>query len=294
MYGILQQCLGVEAVTDKEILWHAKCHQTFLHRSLFEARGADGTEWLETEVVAAAVRQCPPSTSVAALWIAMKEADVVPLGDDSLTLSLMSGRGLVPGQITELFGEAAVGKTQLLLLTVLSTCAKGGVAIYIATEDIPATRLSQLAEHVARQHQRTATELLERLFLRRVKSAAEMTDLLTSGNFDEVARLNPLRLVVLDSIAAMQWDEGFSVQQGEAWRSLAARLRVVVLIANQVRFTDDNPALGLAWSHFVHTRLHLHRYQKASVRRLSIVFSPHLPQNQVSVIITEKGVELSV
>ena len=55
------------------------------------------------------------------------------------------------------------------------------------------------------------------------------------------------------------------------------------------------PALGLAWSNMITTRIQLHRLEPGGVdasplRSLEIVFGPTLPQASISYCVTDAGV----
>ena len=140
------------------------------------------------------------------------------------TLDALLFGGLPRGTVTELSGEAGAGKTQIALQTLLThaSISLKTRAVYLVAEDIPHSRLTQIAEGVVRRLKKrdsaswtpsgadssssipTPEELLERLFIRKVESPQDIFNsfnalrgmVRTSGGAIEIG------LVVIDSIAA--------------------------------------------------------------------------------------------
>lgn len=191
--------------------------------------------------------------------------------------------GISPSGITEICGEAGVGKTQLLLrllLTVQLPYSHGGLdgkAIFISAEGMPVRRLSQMAEYMIRHKypgaDTTVSEMMSSVFLHECQEANELWDLLTY-NVPILMQQKKVKLVVLDSIAAVFRTEfGYTKQEFRErtlWlTSLSSKLRelshkygAAIVIANQVSSSlngELNPALGLTWSNCINSRIMLRK-----------------------------------
>eukprot|EP00667_Euglena_gracilis_P011626 EG_transcript_11890 len=207
--------------------------------------------------------------------------------------------GFPVGQITELCGQSATGKTQLCLqaslhVTLPVGCGPGpeGSAVYIVSEDFPHRRLYAMARHLCQRFAvpgggDPALRLLDRLHIRSIGDPAALwVTLLNLGPFIAQTR-PPVRLVVLDSVAAVfrGGEGGDAVAKADQLfrcaallRRTAAHHRLAVLAANQVTGHFDSsrgisgsssategqddlvvPALGLSWSSCLNARLMLSR-----------------------------------
>ncbi|XP_056284834.1 DNA repair protein XRCC3 [Pseudoliparis swirei] len=200
-------------------------------------------------------------------------------------------------------------------------------ALYICTEDpFPIRRLQQLIRHQARLRADVPPALVSRLqFSDRVyiEHAADLDSLQVC-----LSRRAPLllarglvRLLVVDSVAALFRSEF----QAADWLAKTKRLLTLsstlhhlslefttpVLCINQVTDVFSSsacvtgplsssvaPALGLAWANQVMVRLmmrRLHRTlihgdQSSALRRLEVVFAPHLPRSGCDAGVWREGV----
>lgn len=171
----------------------------------------------------------------------------------------------------------------------------GGGAIYIGTEgNFPQRRLDQLHEAFRRKHNdlfptrsragsaQDPSSLLHNIYIKSVSSIEQL--------FQSMLKQVPLlvqqrnvRLVIIDSIAALlrhEYGSGAAqiiersrvlFSQANQLKQIADQLQVVVVVINQVTdYVDDSrlitsdlistkkrvvPALGLAWSNCINTRL---------------------------------------
>ena len=138
---------------------------------------------------------------------------------------------------------------------------------------------------------------------------------------------NKVRLVVIDSFAAIcrtEFSSDMSAERSKHLATFGSKLKTLsdqydcpIVCVNQV---SDNfksgggspfrlsanvvPALGLAWSNTINTRLMLSRWNVPKAlhvmregnpeseieRELEIVFAPHLPQSRCKFRVTEEGV----
>lgn len=202
-----------------------------------------------------------PRVPVSMFDRARSEASYDRLSFGCPVLDAQFGGGLVPGMLTELAGESATGKTslclQLCLQAQLPLDAGGlaGRAVYLSTESAFAhKRLQQLVEAYNGRYPLTAfgqASMADGVLVQRVQSADELWALISLRLPQALAQSN-VRLVVLDSIAAIFRSEFDATTQGTIARSsvmfrlahtlgqLAERYRCVVLIVNQVSDVIDS------------------------------------------------------
>ena len=194
--------------------------------------------------------------------------------------------------ITEIVGEAGAGKTQFALSLSLQCCLPpaygglGGKAAYLCCGEgeFPFRRLAQIATSLShRLGTSSHEELLQNVQINQCHNADDVLDALKKKLPTMCASEN-VRLVVIDSIAGMVRNDYetksvcdmslrtvllFKVAKELKW--LADIYNVCVLVVNQVTAkgfenhsssnnnNDCSPALGLAWSHCVNTRICLRR-----------------------------------
>ncbi|KAK6004161.1 hypothetical protein QM012_009011 [Aureobasidium pullulans] len=175
--------------------------------------------------------------------------------DDDLDTAL--GGGFPAGQVCEITGESAAGKTQLLLTLLLAVQLAppkglGKTALYLSTEaPLSTTRLSQI---LARHPYLSSLPVSEKPSLSRVQST-QLQDLETQDHVlryqvpVQIARAN-VGLIIIDSVAANFRAEFDRVganssdalarrslqltQLGAHLRDLARSYNVAVVVANQV------------------------------------------------------------
>ncbi|XP_045790142.1 DNA repair protein XRCC3 homolog [Trifolium pratense] len=245
--------------------------------------------------------------------------------------------GIPTKSITEVVGESGSGKTQICLQLVLSAQlppSHGGLngsSLYIYTEyPFPIRRLKQLSLSLLSSHPNhlllSSSDPLSRIILRGISSAENFVELLPDIELCLrywKSRLLPIRVIVVDSIAALFRSEFgnccfdlkrrsslfFKISGG--LKSLAERFGLVVVVTNQVvDFIEGNesvrignfselcssgrrvcPALGISWANCVNSRIFLSKDQTGIkiTRFSSLVFAPHLPLSSSQFVITEKG-----
>ncbi|KAK7374809.1 hypothetical protein VNO80_08250 [Phaseolus coccineus] len=235
--------------------------------------------------------------------------------------------------ITEFVGESGSGKTQLCLQLALSAqlpSSRGGLSassIFIHTEfPFPFRRLRQLSRAFRMLHP-DLPDPCDRVFVRAVHSADELLHLIpTIETFllYSRSRWRPVRIVVIDSIAALFRSDfentGSDLRRRSSLffgisgglRRLAKKFGLAVVVTNQVvDFIGDGdvrvgnlsnglyssgrrvcPALGLAWANCVNSRVFVSRDEDGPVRRrkMSVVFAPHLPHSSCHFLINGEGV----
>lgn len=191
---------------------------------------------------------------------------------------LLGGGGLRAGEVTEVVGGAAAGKTALCLQACASALADptATVAFVDSANAFTPTRLLPLLPHADVM---TAMSALARLRCWRVHDGQSLLALLHQL-LDELASPHQegdyarnLRLVVVDCVASLlapllsSASLGHSLVSGisRALRLLATRHNLVVLVTNYVVGGDEEsrgvvkPALGESWGMTSATRLYVHR-----------------------------------
>jgi len=245
--------------------------------------------------------------------------------------------GIPTKSVTELVAESGSGKTQICLQLVLTAQlppSHGGLSassLYIFTEyPFPIRRLKQLSRSFLSSNPGVGTtDPLDRVFLRGIYSAEEFVDFLPDIELLLTywkSRLRPVRVIVVDSIAALFRSEFensmldlkrrsslfFKISGG--LKTLAERFGLVVVVTNQVvDLIEENeglrignfsnlyssgrrvcPALGLSWANCVNSRIFLSREEfgegSRKLRTFRVVFAPHLPQCCSEFVITGEGV----
>jgi len=259
------------------------------------------------------------------LW--MKAQKKLSLGCPLLDACLKGG--LTNNGITEIAGEAGSGKTQLCLQLCFqvqwpeSQGGLNGSAVYITSEDLPMKRMYQIGSAYAK----SPSVSTDRIF---VETASTMEQQRTcfATRLPILLQRAPVKLVVVDSIAALFRTEFESseyiersraiAEQAKMLQDLCTRYGATVVVTNQVTDvfgTINNeaqhvgdivsggrlvrPALGLVWSHAIFCRLCISKSstgcdldnQSRVGRELSVGFAPHLPEATCPFSITEQGIK---
>ena len=178
----------------------------------------------------------------------------------SAALDALLGGGLRCGAVTEIFGGAGVGKTQVCLAAAAASASTGGTVAYIDTGgDFDATRLQKVV--AARGG---AAAAMARVVVAAARDPEELVAAL-----QQVAALRP-RLVVVDGLTApllplvidsrlpKAFEAGGKVTQ-LLHRLAATGAPPAVLVTGRLRGGREGaaPALGGVLRGLAHTRLHL-------------------------------------
>lgn len=191
-------------------------------------------------------------------------------------IDAITRHGLPTRGVTEIYGEAGSGKTQICLqlaLNVQMPIDRGGLeksAVYICTEKtFPSKRLSQLVKYYSGKYK--ITNLLDNVLIEHVLDEASLQDcimkrlpfLFHQRSIDK----KHIGLVVIDSIAGVYRHVGINaIARADSMRKLVLQLQSLsdayesaILCVNQatVNVNSDKvqPSLGLAWSNLVTSRI---------------------------------------
>jgi DNA repair protein RadB len=161
--------------------------------------------------------------------------DRLPTG--CLGLDRILGGGFESGIITQLYGEAGTGKTNIVIQLAVQAVSRGSRVVFIDTEGFSADRFSQIAGEGAK-------EIASKIMIFEPLSLEQQ-----HTSIREVAKIagKELGLVVLDSATSLyrvllesddnrQVRRVLSVQMGELLE-ISRRHRIPVVITNQV-YTD--------------------------------------------------------
>jgi len=221
-------------------------------------------------------------------------------------------RGGIPCRgITQIYGAAGTGKTQLALqlcLTVQLPISAGGLgagAIYICTETaFPSKRLQQLLENseIAKTYSVTG----DVIFVSHIATIEELV-LCLQRKVPVLMNAHKIGLLIIDSIAAPYRVEDWKDQQlGRTKRSIGRQLHelcknddLCVICINQVSAVidghslisedmDEQPALGFTWSSMITTSIYF--YRRISSRYACIMLASHLPRITSEFEVNESGV----
>ncbi|KAK2587480.1 hypothetical protein KPH14_003184 [Odynerus spinipes] len=222
-------------------------------------------------------------------------------------------KGGIPCQgITQIYGAAGTGKTQLALqlcLTVQLPVTAGGFAagaIYISTEAVfPAKRLHELIQNVdvIQNYDNINGDVVF------VEHISTIEDLESSLLFRVPVLLNKhkIRLLIVDSVAAPyrveEWDDENRSKSlrtvGQQLHNLCTNSGICVICINQVtaviedsnRHDDvkEQSSLGIMWTSMVTNSLYFHK--EGSTRYVSISSSPYLPCTTTQFEISMSGVK---
>ncbi len=185
------------------------------------------------------------------------------------------GGGMDPETITEVYGEAGSGKTNLAMLLTRSVLRGGKKVIYIDTEGISMERLEQVCGD-------DFEWMMQELIIRQVYSLPEQ-ERAVSRAIEMVGKSDRIGLIVVDSMTGLyRLDLGTDMESG-SMRSLTKQMiglltaarkhEIAVLITNQV-YTDRQrgeyrPIGGHVVDHYAKTIIRLDRLRDG--RRRAIV-----------------------
>ncbi|XP_043819123.1 DNA repair protein RAD51 homolog 4 isoform X1 [Dromiciops gliroides] len=189
------------------------------------------------------------------------------------SLDKLLDSGLYTGEVTEITGAPASGKTQVCLCTAANVAySLGQNVLYIdSTGGLTASRLLQLLQARTEDEEEQAGAL-QRIHVIRVFDIFQMLDTLqdlrSSISQQVTSALGPVKIVVVDSVSAVispllggQHSEGLALmmQLARELKTLARELGIAVLVTNHVTRERESgrlkPALGRSWSFVPSTRV---------------------------------------
>jgi DNA repair protein RadA len=222
--------------------------------------------------------------------------------------NLLNG-GIETQSLTEFYGEFGSGKSQLchqLCVTVQLGEAQGGLngnVLYIDTE---ATFRPERMQQIAPRFGIKPSEVLKGIVYAEAYTSNHQTVLLE--NADEVIRDNNIKLIIVDSVMSHFRSEYIGREmlanrQQQLNKHLHKLMRLsrafntAAVITNQVMASPDaffskavTPVGGHILGHMSHNRIFL-RKGRNNMRIARLTASPSLPEGEVPMRITERGIE---
>jgi len=222
--------------------------------------------------------------------------------------NLLDG-GIETQSLTEFYGEFGSGKSQLchqLCVTVQLEEAQGGLsgnALYIDTE---ATFRPERVQQIAPRFGVKPSEVLKGIVYAEAYTSNHQVVLLE--NADEVIKENNIKLIIVDSVMSHFRSEYIGREmlanrQQQLNKHLHKLMRLsrafnmAAVITNQVMASPDaffskavSPVGGHIIGHMSHNRIFL-RKGRNTMRIAKLTASPSLPEGEVPMRITERGIE---
>ena len=208
------------------------------------------------------------------------------------------GGGLESGCVTNFYGPAATGKTNIALAAVVSAINSGHKVLYVDTEGgFSAERLSQMVSG-------SALKYTDKIILLEPKTWLEQK--LTFDKLEDICKREPIGLIVVDSIVAL-WrvtidDSNFQSisrelgSQLSLLSKLARESKIPVLITNQVYSHPDTGKIELSAKNIVKwwakNIVELSHAGRTSCRIARIARARSLPEDkQVEFEIVDEGLK---
>ena len=235
--------------------------------------------------------------------------DIRKLTTGCASLDRLLEGGIETQSLTEFYGEFGSGKSQMchqLCVTVQLGEAQGGLngnALYIDTE---ATFRPERVQQIAPRFGIKPSEVLKGIVYAEAYTSSHQMLLLE--NCDEVIKENNIRLIIIDSVMShfrseYLGREMLATRQQQLNRHLHKLMRLArafnaaAVITNQVLASPDaffskalSPTGGHIIGHMSHNRIFL-RKGRNNVRIAKLTASPSLPEGEVPLRITERGLE---
>ncbi|XP_058117646.1 DNA repair protein XRCC3 [Anopheles ziemanni] len=226
-------------------------------------------------------------------------------------LDRLSSGGIPMRGIFELAGDPGSGKTQIALKLALEAQRqiKGSSVVYICTEHMfPSGRLLQMEAEYKRQNSHDEAirchQFVDNVLVEHIRCVPKLMACL----FDRLPALlekTLVSLLIIDSITNPFLEDEDYVSRAQTFRTMVHRLQVLqerhnfaIFVTNQVRAVIDSatlddertiPALGLAWSTLIHTRMQLSRLANTKQKLCSFTFGSTTTPGQGFFQIDETG-----
>jgi DNA repair protein RadA len=223
--------------------------------------------------------------------------------------SIFGGNGIETGAVTEFYGAARTGKTQIcfnLSVMVQQDQSKDGLsgkALFIDTEN---TFSPERIRSIAHARDLDIDKVLDNIFLAPVQHTLEQ-EITIEGFESIITTYTNIKLVIVDSVIRHyrvefpgrsmlpERQQKLNIFMHQLSR-IAATHRIAVVVTNQVQTSPD----GLYNTHpqptggnvMAHTSTHRVCLRPSGENRTAkLVDSPYHPVNEVRFTITERGVE---
>ena len=173
------------------------------------------------------------------------------------------GGGIFTGEITEIQGQSAAGKSQFCfsLTASLVLTTKARVVFIDSTNSFSSSRIAEICEHKLRLRPSGTSEsaiedALGRIECNKIFTAEKLMSVLASMEFTSVHA--PIRLLVVDSITALLSPclgsgigQAVSAKVAKLLRLIAMKFGIAVVLTNSTvagKASSVKAALGLTWA----------------------------------------------
>lgn len=232
--------------------------------------------------------------------------------------------GIEVCSVTEIYGAAGCGKTQLCLHLAFNCrlpVEMGGndaKVLYLTTDKPACTRrLNQLNKAFTAKY--GEIDFLNGILISQFNKATDFEEFVMDC-LPKICELQKIKIFIIDSIAGIYRVEQDYIKRAKQFCELfhhlgflANKYKFAILTTNHVTavmnglgIDEENPALGVTWSSLVTNRIYVKKLgmtttltidnqeEFSKVRKFKIEFSPRLPPNETQFIITSRGVEENV
>ena len=214
------------------------------------------------------------------------------------------GGGFESGTVTQLYGEAGSGKTNICLQTAIECARSGKTVIFIDSEGFSPERFLQIARSVS--DERDIERIARRIIIYEPQSFEQQTACIKEVE-DVIEEKKDVALVILDSATLfyrLELDDERSIylrrvlaNQIEQLLMLARRYDLAVIITNQVYSDIEegklHPSGGYALEHLSKVIIQLEKSpQGGGKRRATIKKHRSMPEDTTcEFFITGRGIE---
>eukprot|EP00053_Salpingoeca_punica_P006099 m.58748 g.58748 ORF g.58748 m.58748 type:complete len:331 (+) comp13531_c0_seq1:209-1201(+) len=245
------------------------CYRDLLRLSDAQlATAAQTTQDRAREIQNDIAQRIAPCALSAAQMLSELRASLQVLSTGCSCIDELLGGGLLTGQVTEIVGSSATGKTQLCFSAAANVLATSESAQVVFIDSGSSTCIARVQEILRAQHPSVGEECLGRLRMLRVFDADALGDVLQQlAQASWPSPAGCVRLLVIDSVASIlapavggQHTQGHALLASIAiqLKQLAQQLNIAVLMTNYLVSADrtvPRPALGVMWASVPHTRV---------------------------------------
>lgn len=229
--------------------------------------------------------------------------------------------GIEVSSMTEIYGAAGCGKTQLCLQLAFNCrlpIELGGndAKVLYLTTDKPACarRLNQLDRAFKAKY--GDIDFLGGILISQFNKSSDFEEFVLDC-VPQILQFNKVKLFIIDSIAGIYRTEHNYIQRANQMSNLFGKLEILankykfgILVTNhvtavidQIGGNDEKPALSQHWTSLLTSRVYVKKLpmttsilvddheEFSKVRTLEIEFSPRLPPKTAKFIITSRGIE---
>lgn len=225
--------------------------------------------------------------------------------------------GIDVGSVTELFGEAGSGKTQLCMQLALScqlSPLKGKTVFISSIKSLPTQRLVAMADAMGLKYEELQhTSPLDNIFINNCYTSTDLQELVKTKLPRLLSDHPDIRLVIIDSIAGVFMTQEDYIDRAKQMRSIVHALERLAdlynfaivttnhVVVQQEEFqssSETKAALGATWDSLVVTKLKIGKTDDLvkvgseilRVKFIEVVYSPRLPRSKAKFSIDSSGI----